>query len=342
MEKNDALTALVEKIWATEKQLSDLYEQYRAITHRSYESHLPIKNERGSTRWKWTIFMCLGYAFISCVTYLLGIAKSGRNSGLGIPEFFFEVDIAYYAILNFYVLFMVLIPQLKNFKDYQIWTIFFGFWCCHWLIYDWWWWAYEFGVGKILDPAEFWVKPFYSPLLMPNPPMYLFLIEAILGSIMGVYTFFVPRNGKQLAPTLLWLWAVYLNASVMMLLGLEMPWILIVGIIIVFVAFAIAIHNTIRFIKRSKVPDLVEKDEEKESVPIIEKIQNSKWVKVLQFDVLKKPWAFVIIAIFGFMYLFLAINPAIGLYMGMLIWYIIPLLYLVRRTLISILFKFKK
>ncbi len=341
MEKNDTFSALVEKISTTEKQLAELYDQYRAITHNSYETSLPLQNTRGSSRWRWTIFMCLGYAFISCVTYLLGIAKSGRDLGLGIPEFFFEVDIAYYAILNFYVLFMILIPQLKEFKDYQIWTIFFGFWCCHWLIYDWWWWAYEFGVGKIPDINAFWLKPFYSPLLMPNPPMYLFLIEAILGSIMGIYTFFIPRNGKQLAPTFMWLWAVYINASVMMLLGVEMPWILIVGITIVVIAYAIAINNTIRFIKRRKESSVLE-DEEKESAQINEKIKNSIWGKILQFDVLKKPWVFILIAIFGFMYLFLATRPAIGLYMGMLIWYIIPLLYLVRKSLISMLLKFKK
>ncbi len=342
METIDKLNALVEKIIATETQLNDLYERYRVLTNENYETSRLMINERGTNRWRWTIFLCLGFAFISCVTYLLGIAKSGQDSNLGIPEFFFETDISYFAILTFYGLFMALIPQMKNFKDYQIWAIFFGFWCCHWLIYDWWWWAYEFGVGEIPDAAAFWVKPFYSSLLMPHPPMYLFLIEAILGAIIGVYTFLIPRNGKQLAPTLLWLWAVYPNASVMMLLGVTMPWVLIIGISLVLIAYIIAIKNTIRFLKRRNESDSIETTDEEEPEKVIEKIQRSKWAKILQFDILKKPWVFVLLASFGLMYLFLALNPAIGLYTGMVIWYLIPFLYLVRRTLISLLLKFKK
>ena len=340
MENCEKLKDLLAKIESTESQLNAYYADFRQLTNKTYESNLTIENVRGSQQWKWTIYLCLGYAFISCMVYLLGIAKHGRNSDVGIPEFFFKVDIAYFAILNFYVLFMVLVPQMKYFKDYQVWTIFFGFWCCHWLIYDWWWWAYEYGIGRIIDPSAFWIEPFYSPLLMPNPPMYLFLIEAILGAIMGFYTFFIPRNGKQLAPTLLWLYTVYLNASVSMMLGIEMPWILIIGIIIIIFAFSLAIFNTLNFFRHG-----TSNIEIKEVSTTLESLfvdnPESLIAKIIQFDILKKPWSIILILLFGIMYLFLMINPAIGLYLGMTIWYLIPLFYLVKRSLISIVLKHK-
>ena len=143
------LTNLEEEIWACEQRLESLRNDYMSKT-----GHMPRRSLNDSS-WKWTIFMTLGFAFITMIVYLLGIRHTGSSSGLGIPEFFFETDISYFAILTFYLILAVLMVQSKKLRGYQSVSLILGFWCAHWLIYDWGWYAYSYGVGEIPDLSAF-------------------------------------------------------------------------------------------------------------------------------------------------------------------------------------------
>ena len=147
----------------------------------------------------------------------------------------------------------VILPQSSYLKGYQLIQLFFGFWCFHWLLYHWWWWAYRIGLGEVALPS-FWTALFHDNLLIPNPPMWLFLTEAILGALMGLYTFFIPHRTRDLIPTIGWLYTVYVNASICSYLNLQTPVILAIGIIIIGCCFGLAIWNTKRsgFIKQIK------------------------------------------------------------------------------------------
>ena len=92
---------LEREIRDAERSLEELRKEYMKKT-----GQLPPRDIRDFS-WKWTIFMVLGFAFISCIVYLLGIAKVGEGLA-NIPAFFFHTDISYFGILTFYVIIMVL------------------------------------------------------------------------------------------------------------------------------------------------------------------------------------------------------------------------------------------
>ena len=66
-----SIEELEEKIKSYEKELGKLKIEYLKKT-----GHLPMGEGRGES-WKWTIFMALGFAYISMIVFLIGC-----NSGL--------------------------------------------------------------------------------------------------------------------------------------------------------------------------------------------------------------------------------------------------------------------
>jgi hypothetical protein len=68
---NNSVTELEQEIWTCEQRLQELRNDYMART-----GHMPTRILNDSS-WKWSIFMCLGFAFISMIVYLLGIQKVG-------------------------------------------------------------------------------------------------------------------------------------------------------------------------------------------------------------------------------------------------------------------------
>lgn len=303
-----SLSELEKEISIHEQQLQELRNAYRAKT-----GHMPTRSLNDFS-WKWSIFMCLGFAFISMIVYLLGINKVGSDAGMGIPEFFFNTEVAYFAILTYYVIFSVLMVQSHKLSGYQSMTLILGFGCAHWLIYDWGWYAYEFGVKKITDLSGFWQSLFSSPILILNPPFWLFLIIAILGGIMAFYTFTVPRCRKHLIPPLLWLYTSYINASICSWIGLSSTEILILAIVLVVVSFGLMGYFTLLRLKRG-LPAWLAKFR-----------TAAAWSKKpnLLSDPLGIPLIFVLIGMLVPIHLFLATNPVLGLFLGLLPWYLFP------------------
>ena len=307
-----SLTELEKEIWACEQQLQELRNDYRART-----GHMPTR-PLNDFSWKWSIFMCLGFAFISMIVYLLGINKVGADAGMGIPEFFFNTEVAYFAILTFYMLFAVLIVQSHKLSGYQSMTLILGFGCAHWLIYDWGWYAYEFGVKEITDLSGFWQNLFSSPILIPNPPFWLFLTIAILGGVMAFYTFTIPRCRKHLIPPLLWLYTSYINATICSWMGLSSPDILIVAIVLVAISFGLMGYFTLLRLKRGLPAWLAKFGKAAEGG------KKRNWLT----DPLGFPLILVLVGMLVPIHLFLATNPALGLFLGLLPWYIFPAYYI--------------
>ncbi|MFX0144262.1 MAG: hypothetical protein ACFE9C_09305 [Candidatus Hodarchaeota archaeon] len=313
--KEFSINELETQIKILENNLKDLRNEYMKKT-----GQLPARRLR-DFNWRWTIFITLGFAFISSIVYLLGIAKVGISENTGIPSFFFHTDIAYFSILTLYVIVMVLVVQSNKVSGYQAIALISGFWCAHWLIYDWSWWALRVGMGTIsLD--SFWTSGFGSPIVIPHPPMWMFLLWAILGGIMAFYTFTVPKNYKELIPPTIWLYTGYPNASICEIIGISDNIILIIGIILIAISFSIAIFFTYRRLGGKKL-DLRKKGEE---------IKKSFKRENLNLDPLALPWIFIIIGMLIFMYLFLVLIPVIGLFLGFIPWMLIPLFYVLFKS----------
>jgi hypothetical protein len=312
LSQGKSLTELEKEIWTCEQRLQALRNDYRART-----GHMPTRSLNDSS-WKWSIFMCLGFAFISMIVYLLGISKVGADAGMGIPEFFFNTEIAYFALLTFYVVLAVLMVQSQKLSGYQSMSLILGFWCAHWLIYDWGWYAYEFGVKEITDLSGFWQDLFSSPLLIPNPPYWLFLTIAILGGIMAFYTFTIPRCRKHLIPPIIWLYAGYINASICKTMGLSSPDILIVAIVLVALSFGLMGYFTFLRLKRGLPAWLANFGKAAEGG------KKRSWTT----NPLGFPLVLAIVGMLLLMHLFLATNPALGLFLGMLPWYFLPTYYI--------------
>ena len=79
------LEELEKEIKATEEHLDDLRQTYMQKT-----GHSPVRSLTDHS-WRWTIFMALGFAFITSMVYLLGISM-GTPPYYGIPAFFFGTD----------------------------------------------------------------------------------------------------------------------------------------------------------------------------------------------------------------------------------------------------------
>jgi hypothetical protein len=304
------LEELSEEIRKTENKLSQLRDKYL-----SRSGVLPPRTFRDSG-WRWTIFMTLGIAYITFVVYYLGIKEAGRGEGFGIPDFLYNVEVQYYGILTFYMIFGMINIQNHHLHGYQILLLFIGFWCTHWLIYDWSWWAMEIGFGHV-DPAIFWTSKFYSPLLIEKPPMWLFLTLAILGSVMSLYTFSVPKNYTKLVPSIIWLYTVYMNGLVCSMVGLTPSIQLIIGLILITIAFGLAIFNTFQYWKEKKQ----------------EKGQKQISVSKGSFGPLRKPYGYILIFLAVFSFIFLATVPLVGFLMGMIVWYIVPLLFMILNAI---------
>ncbi|MFW9820177.1 MAG: hypothetical protein ACFFE5_11260 [Candidatus Thorarchaeota archaeon] len=308
--KDFSIIELEKNIKILESNLEELRNEFLKRT-----GQLPARTLK-DFNWKWTVFITLGFAFISCIVYLLGIAKVGISEDTGIPSFFFHTDIAFFSILTLYVIVMVLVVQSNKINGYQTIVLISGFWCAHWLIYDWSWWALRIGMGTInLD--SFWTNGLGSPIVIPHPPMWMFLLWAILGGIMALYIFTIPKKYIELLPTTIWLYTGYPNASILEMIGLSDNIILIIGIILIIVSFSMAIFFTYcRLSIRSL--DLRQKREE---------VKNSFKKENLNFDPLTLPWIIIIIGMLILMYLFLVLIPVIGLFLGFISWMLIPLIY---------------
>ncbi|MHA1804206.1 MAG: hypothetical protein ACTSU4_06670, partial [Promethearchaeota archaeon] len=87
-EKEEKIKSVEKEILSTENKLRELKNQYKSLT-----GHVPLR-KLSDHDWKWTIFMVLGFEFISCMVYLLGIRKAGRDLNTGIPSIFFSTDFA--------------------------------------------------------------------------------------------------------------------------------------------------------------------------------------------------------------------------------------------------------
>ena len=210
--KDVSISELENKIKMLESTLEELRTEFLKKT-----GQLPARTLKDFS-WKWTVFITLGFAFISSIVYLLGIAKIGISEDTGIPSFFFHTDLAYFTILTLYVIIMVLVVQSNKINGYQTLVLISGFWCAHWLIYDWSWWALRIGMGTInLD--GFWTNGFGSPIVVPHPSMWMFLLWAILGGIMALYTFTIPKRYIELLPPTIWLYTGYPNASICEMIG---------------------------------------------------------------------------------------------------------------------------
>ena len=308
--KEFSINELEIQIKTLENDLRELRNEYQKKT-----GQLPARDLR-DFNWSWTIFITLGFAFISSIVYLLGIAKVGASENTGIPSFFFHTDIAYFSILTLYAIIMVLVVQSNKISGYQTIALISGFWCAHWLIYDWSWWALRIGMGTIsLD--NFWTSGFGSPIVIPHPPMWMFLLWAILGGIMAFYTFTIPKNYKALLPPTIWLYTAYPNASICEMIGISDNIILIIGIILIILSFSIAAFFTYNRL-RGRTLDWHKKRED---------IKKSFKKQNLNFDPLALPWIFIIIGMLIFMYLFLVLIPVIGLFLGFIPWMLIPLFY---------------
>jgi hypothetical protein len=208
---------------------------------------------------------------------------------------------------------MVLMVQSKKLSGYQSMSLILGFWCAHWLIYDWGWYAYSYAVGEIPDLSAFWQSTFSTPLFIPNPPYWLFLTIAILGGIMAFYTFTIPKRRRHLIPPMIWLYAAYINASICGMTGLNPTGILIVGLILVSVAFGLMGYFTIQRLLKG-LPNWLKDTTSKR-----------KW---LTSDPLGLPLIFAMVAMLIIMPLFLTINPTVGLFLGMIPWFFLPMYYI--------------
>jgi len=307
---------LEREIRSIETRLEGLRNEYLKRT-----GHTPPRS-LDDYSWKWTIFMALGFAFISSMVYLLGISIRGDAALYpSIPAFFFKTDIAYFAILTFYVLVMVLVVQAHKLSGYQTLALIFGFWCAHWLIYDWSWHAIKIGLGAT-ELDGFWQHRFYAPLLMPHPPMWLFLAEAVLGGIMALYTFTVPKNHTHVLPPAIWLYTVYANAWIGESMDLGLGAILAAGVTLICVAFGLAGLFTVQRVRRAKPAWASNASEFKA------RCLPRNWGT----DPLSPPWIFLIAVMLLLMHLFLVVAPVVGLFLGMLAWFFIPGFYILYRS----------
>jgi hypothetical protein len=311
-----SIEELENEIKLQENNLIGLRNEYLKKT-----GHLPARDIK-DVSWKWTIFMALGFAFISMIVFLLGIRDAGQELNTGIPELFYSTDIAYFAILTFYFIIALLVVQSDKISGYQTLVILLGFWCAHWLIYDWGWHAIKIGMGITIPNEAWWNSEFYAPLVMPRPFMWMFLTWAILGGIMSLYTFTVPKRGRDLLPTALWLYTGYANATVFEMLGVEKVIILVIGIILIIIAFSLMVTFTILRIRETRTLINESKQRFKES------FKRKSW----RLDPLSMPWVLVIIGMLVVMHLFLILIPVIGLFLGFIPWFLLPFFYILFRS----------
>lgn len=311
---SEGLKALERQIQETEVKLNALKEEYSNKT-----GHVPPQKLTEHSR-KWTIFMVLGFAFISSMFYLLCIRYDYDEVTTLIPEVFFDTGFMYFAIVSFYLIIALLVIQPDKMGNYQTLALFLGFWCAHWLIYDWAWWAIRGGFND-LGPA-FWQDTFGFGALVPDPPMWLFLTEALLGGIMALYTFTVPDGFKKLVPPFVWLFAIYGNSTLGSVLNLPVIGIYIIGIAIVAIAFGLAGVFAYKRIKQHGLPVWISSFKS-----FKEQLSIQNWT----LNPLGVPGVLIISIALITMHAFLATIPVIGFFIGIIAWYYIPFFYVLYK-----------
>lgn len=308
-----SLKELEREISETEQHLEDLRKTYMQKT-----GHSPVRNLTDHS-WRWTIFMALGFAFITSMVYLLGISSKMDSVVTNIPAFFFGTDFAYFAILTFFAILMILMVQSRKINGFQALALFLGYWCAHWLIYDWSWWA--ICLGTRAEPlAGFWVKEFGYDLLIIRPQMWFFLTEAFIGAGLALYLFTVPKSHKELLPPIIWLFAAYMNAELLQLFGVGEDVIFITGMTFLGVALGLAAFFTLWRLKTHGFPSWFSS--------VKNRLRFSNW----SYDPLGVPMIFVMIGMVCLMHLFLVLVPVVGLFLGIIPWLIVPLLYLLLNS----------
>ncbi len=298
-----SLEELSVEIRETELKLKKLRSEY--LSRMGVLPPLNIKDKS----WQWTIYMTFGIAYITFITYFLGIKQSGRGEGFWIPDFLYNAEVQFYGVLSFFIIFVIVNIQDRRLRGYQALALLLGFWCAHWFLYDWMWWAMEFGFGH--EDITFWASEFYSPLLIEKPPMWLFLTLAVFGVGMSIYTFTVPNNYKKLIPTVIWLYAVYMNGLVCAMIGFNTSIQLAIGLVLVALAFSLSIYNVAK-----KMRDI--KAERRNTPNSIADESNP--------PLLKKYYLYIFIIMIVASYIFSVFIPVVGFIIGMVTWYIIPLI----------------
>ena len=307
------------EITKEETHLQDLRNEYMKLT-----GHMPVK-KINDFEWKWSIFMGIGFAYISLIFYLLGIAKDGKDAGFGIPAFFFGTDIMFYAILTMYTLLMVMMAQARKLSGLQSMAFLLGFWCTQWLFYDWGWYAYKMGIHEISNDPGFWNSFCGRNFLVMNTPMWLFLTEAIVGFLIGVYTFTFPRSRRHVIPPILWLYGTYFNAYVLYYAGVSAESIFVVAICIL-----VAIFGLIGFFIVERIHAALPKWRSMRASPAAGENAKRKWK--LSSDPLGFPVVFVMVGLVATTHLFLILSPVIGLFFGLIPWYFVPIYYIMIRS----------
>jgi len=314
LEKEKRIENLENEIELTETRLKELKDEYSSL-----KGHVPQQKITNHS-WKWSIYMVLGFAFISSMFYLLCISLDYEDVTTFIPELFFDTEFSYFAILSFYLIITIIVIQPDKLANYQTIALFLGFWCSHWLIYDWSWWAIKGGFSLLSE--SFWQDSFGFAALIPDPPMWLFLTEALLGGLMTLYTFSIPDRYIKLIPPIIWLFAIYGNATLGSLLGLNLIGIYITGIIFVTVAFLFAAFFAYKKIKMG-LP---------EKFSSIKELKKQFTLRNWKINPLGIPSIIIIAIILIMMHLWLAFIPVIGLFIGMIAWYFVPFLYILYKA----------
>jgi hypothetical protein len=303
----DLARQLEQNIRDQEAQLEKLRNDYMKLT-----GHMPVKVN--DFEWKWSVFMGVGFAWITMIVYLLGISHAGEGS-YGIPSFFFDTEIAYFIILTIYGLLMVIMSQARKFSGLQSMSYILGFWCAQWLFYDWGWYAYLIGIHSITPDAAFWQSSFGRDFLIVDPPMWLFLTLAIVGACIGIgYTFTFPRRRHHLIPPMLWIIGVYFLPSILHMVGVSDGVVMLVSLCIVGNVFAlIAIFVGRRIYRR--LPEW--------------RSRRGKLFKLkVTYDPLGFPLVIHMVGLVATTHLFLVLSPAVGLFVGLTAWFIVPIYYI--------------
>lgn len=80
------------------------------------------------------------------------------------------------------------------------------FYLGYWLFYDFCWWAI---VGAMKPESFAWDKPFYFAIIVPDPPMWFFLLISIIGACLSVLLLYLHDSWLNLIPFVIWIGYVY-------------------------------------------------------------------------------------------------------------------------------------
>lgn len=164
----------------------------------------------------------------------------------------------------------------------------------------------------------FWWERFGYDLLIVRPHMWFFLMEAIIGAGLALYLFTVPKSHTELLPPIIWIYAGYMNAELLQLFGVGEQAIYLVGITFLCVVVGMVIFFTIRRLRRGLPSWLAN------SIELKNRLHPRNW----SINPLGVPLVFIMVGALCLMPVFLVLNPAVGLFLGITPWLIVPLLYM--------------